>query len=207
MRISTWPLRWLAEQYIPGVNEAENLQTGQDALDEFQKVLDLDPKSLVSVKGIASLDFNMKRFAAATQFYVKAIELEPNNPELYYAMGIADWAQSYTDRLKLRENLGLAQGKPLMDAGECWDFRNKIQARVNDGIDRLAKALQLRPDYDDAMAYNNLMYRERAEIQCGDIVSYTANLKRADEWVDATLAVKKEKAGTEPVNARSSDPR
>jgi Flp pilus assembly protein TadD len=96
----------LAEQYIPGVNEAENLQTGQDALDEFQKVLDLDPKSLVSVKGIASLDLNMKRFAAATQFYVQAIELEPNNPELYYPMGIADWTQSDTDRLKLTLELG-----------------------------------------------------------------------------------------------------
>ena len=32
----------------------------------------------------------------------------------------------------------------------------------------LEKALELRPDYDDAMAYMNLMYRERADLQCDD---------------------------------------
>ena len=32
----------------------------------------------------------------------------------------------------------------------------------------LQKALQLRPDYDDAMAYLNLIYRERGDLQCDD---------------------------------------
>jgi len=30
---------------------------------------------------------------------------------------------------------------------------------IQEGIDSLNKAIQLRPDYDDAMAYLNLMYR------------------------------------------------
>jgi hypothetical protein len=28
------------------------------------------------------------------------------------------------------------------------------------------KAINLRPDYDDAMAYRNLMYREKADVEC-----------------------------------------
>jgi hypothetical protein len=41
------------------------------------------------------------------------------------------------------------------------------------------KALQLRPDYDDAMAYMNLMYRERSDIQCDDSAASSADLNDA----------------------------
>jgi hypothetical protein len=61
-------------------------------------------------------------------------------------------------------------------------------------MENLHKALKLRPDYDDAMAYMNLMYRERADIQCDDPAARAADLKTADEWVDKTMATKKAKA-------------
>jgi hypothetical protein len=41
------------------------------------------------------------------------------------------------------------------------------------------------------MAYMNLLYRERADIQCRDQKAYTADLKAADKWVDLTMATKK----------------
>jgi hypothetical protein len=69
---------------------------------------------------------------------------------------------------------------------------------VQEGIDNLNKALQLRPDYDDAMAYLNLMYRERADIQCDDPAARAGDLKTADDWVDKTMAVKKAKAEKQP---------
>jgi hypothetical protein len=65
---------------------------------------------------------------------------------------------------------------------------------VKDGIENLSKALQLRRDYDDAMAYMNLMYREQANIQCSDPAKYGEDLKTADHWVDVTLTTKKKKA-------------
>ena len=60
-----------------------------------------------------------------------------------------------------------------------------------DGIDQLNKALQLRPDYDDAMAYMNLLYREKADVECDDPDTRTADLKTADDWVEKTMATKK----------------
>ena len=44
------------------------------------------------------------------------------------------------------------------------------------------------------MAYMNLMYRERADVQCDDLVAREADLKTADDWVDKTMACKKAKA-------------
>ncbi len=48
------------------------------------------------------------------------------------------------------------------------------------------------------MAYMNLMYRERADIQCEDPSARAADLKTADEWVDKTMATKKAKAEKQP---------
>jgi hypothetical protein len=44
------------------------------------------------------------------------------------------------------------------------------------------------------MAYLNLIYRERADLECDDPGARERDLKTADEWVDRTLAVKKQKA-------------
>jgi len=43
------------------------------------------------------------------------------------------------------------------------------------------------------MAYLNLMYRERADLDCYDTTARAQDLEAADEWVDKTLAVKKAK--------------
>jgi len=49
---------------------------------------------------------------------------------------------------------------PAKDKKVCATIKEENTANVQEGIDNLNKALQLRPDYDDAMAYLNLMYRE-----------------------------------------------
>jgi hypothetical protein len=58
------------------------------------------------------------------------------------------------------------------------------------------------PDYDDAMAYLNLMYREKADVECDDLVARAEDLKTADSLVDKTLAVKKAKAEKSVVDHR-----
>ena len=55
------------------------------------------------------------------------------------------------------------------------------------------------------MAYMNLMYRERADIQCGDAKAYAADLKTADDWVDLTLGTKKRKAEKSPCTPSNED--
>jgi len=84
------------------------------------------------------------------------------------------------------------------DKKVCAMVREKNSANIQEGIDNINKALQLRPDYDDAMAYMNLMYRERADVQCDDKEARAADLKTADEWVDKTMATKKAKAEKQP---------
>ena len=189
-----------AQQYIPGADTEDNNRMAQQAIDQYKAVLERDPKNVNSVKGIAYLYLQMKKFEDAKQYYRKASELDPNDPEAYYSIGVIDWTQSYQPRMEERAKLGLKPEEPLKDKKVCNALRQKVQDVIQDGISMLEKALQLRPDYDDAMAYMNLLYRERADLQCDNPAARAADLKTADEWVDKTMAVKKAKAEKQPGN-------
>jgi tetratricopeptide (TPR) repeat protein len=189
-----------AQQYIPGADTPENKRMGQQAIDEYKAVLEKDPKNVTSIKGIASLHWQMTNFSEAKVYNRKAIEVDPNDPEPYYSIAVIDWTQSYQPRMEERAKLGLKPEERLKDKKVCQALRDAHIDTVKDGIEMLDKAIQLRPDYDDAMAYLNLMYRERADLQCDDAAANAADLKTADEWVEKTLATKKAKLEKQPGN-------
>jgi len=187
-----------AQQYIPGADAPDNNKMAEQAIDQYKEVLQRDPKNVNSVKGIAYLYLQMKQFDKAKEFYRKATELDPNDPEPYYSVAVIDWTQTYQPRMEERAKLGLKPDEPLKDKKVCAALKEKNASNIQEGIDNLKKALDLRPDYDDAMAYMNLMYRERADVTCDNPAARAADLKTADEWVDKTLAVKKAKAEKQP---------
>ena len=189
-------------RYIPGVESPDNLRDAAQAIEQYQRVLDLDAdraSKINSTKGVAYLYLNMKKFEDAKDYYWKAAALDAKDPENYYGIGVIDWSACYSSRMGARAKLEMAPGENLDPKNAeqrkiCDDLKSRNASAIEDGIDNLSKAIQLRPDYDDAMAYLNLMYRERADLECDDIVARANDLRTADEWVDKTLAVKKAKA-------------
>jgi len=189
-------------QYIPGVASDDNIRIAQQAIDEYQKVIDSNPareQKVNSAKGIAYLYLNMKRWDDAKKYYRMASDLDPNDPEPYYSIGVIDWTACYQPRMEQRAALGMKPDEHLNPKNKdqkkvCDDLKVKNTPAITEGIDSLKRAIDLRPDYDDAMAYMNLMYRERADIECDDLPARDQDLKTADTWVDKTLAVKKAKA-------------
>lgn len=186
-----------AQQYVPGLDSQENNRNGEMAIQEFQKILDANPdkqQQIHSLKGIASLYFNMKKMDKAAEYHRKVIALDPNDPEEYYSIAVIDWTDAYQEDQKARAGAGLRPDAAIKDKKLCADLKTKNSERVEDGINDLQKAIQIRPDYDDAMAYINLLYRQRAEYECDDPSAYDADIKTANEWVDKTIATKKAKA-------------
>jgi len=193
-----------AQQYIPGADTVENVHMGEQAIEEYKRVLDLDrnsPSASNAVKGIASLYFNMKKFDDSKQYHKLAIERDPNDAEEHYALGVIDWTLAYKVRMARRAELNLEASSQLISEPACTEVRKANEDNVEEGIAELATAIKLRPDHDDAMAYMNLLYRERADLHCGDAAAYAVDLKKADDWVDLTIATKKAKAD----RARSSE--
>ncbi|MGC2448664.1 MAG: hypothetical protein WA477_13545 [Candidatus Sulfotelmatobacter sp.] len=189
-------------QYIPGVEDPDNLRTAQSAIAEYQKVIDMNPsrdQKVNSAKGIAYLYLNEKKWDEAKKYYRMASDLDPNDPEPYYSVGVIDWTAAYQPRMEERAKLGMKPEEHLSAKNKdqkkvCEELKAKNGPDIQEGIDSLNKAIQLRPDYDDAMAYMNLMYRERADVECDDEAARAEDLKAADHWVDETMRVKKAKA-------------
>ena len=195
-----------AQQYIPGVEDADNLKMADQAIEQYKRVLDMNAardQKVNSAKGIAYLYLNMKKFDDAKKFYRMAADMDPNDPEPYYSVGVIDWTACYQPRMEERAKLGLKPDENLNPKNKeqktaCTELKEKNGPSIQEGIDSLNKAIQLRPDYDDAMAYLNLMYREKADVECDDLAARQEDLKTADHWVDQTLITKKAKAEKQP---------
>jgi len=192
-----------SNQFIPGVDTEDNQLIGTNAIEQYQLALDSgdanEGAKRSSVKGIAYLYMNMKKWDEAKTYYQKASALDPNDPEPYYAMGVIDWTRCYQPRMEARARLDMRPEEQLNAKNPeqkrvCDDLRIKNMPTVEDGIEQLNEAIEHRPDYDDAMAYMNLMYRERADLECDDPAARRRDLRTADEWVDTTIATKKIKS-------------
>jgi tetratricopeptide (TPR) repeat protein len=189
-------------QFIPGIDSPENLRTAQQAIEEYQKVIDANPsrdQKVNSAKGIAYLYLNEKKWDDAKKYYRMASDLDPNDAEPFYSVGVIDWSACYQPRMEERAKLGMKPDEHLSSKNKdqkklCEELKVKNGPAIQEGIDSLDKAIKLREDYDDAMAYMNLMYRERADVECDDEAARAADLKTADGWVDKAMQAKQARA-------------
>lgn len=187
-----------AQQYVPGVDTSDNIANAKQAIEQYQQVLQNDPSSVNSLKGIAFLYMQMKDFDQARQYYQKAIDIDPNDPELYYSVGVIDWSQSYKDAAEVKAKAGVRVEDELKGKGDqkiCDELKAKDSAAVEEGMKMLQTAIDKREDYDDAMAYLNLLYRRKAnDMTCDDAAARADYIKTANDWSDKAMAARKKKA-------------
>lgn len=195
-------------QFIPGSKSEENMKIAQQALEGFREVLERDPDNANAVSYIASLYFNMEDMENAKEWYGKLLEYDPDNKEAHYTMGVIAWTEAYQPRLETRSEYFMKQEDPgpLLrwcntnrrlsgsDRRECREAHAELVERnlpkIEEGMEHLQKAIELDPDYADAMAYLNLLYRERADL-AETKEEHDEYIAKADEWVEKTLATKK----------------
>jgi Tfp pilus assembly protein PilF len=183
------------QQYIPGADSPENNKMATAAFENFKKVLESEPKNTVAIASIASLNLNQKKWDEAQQWYEKLIAVEPQNADAYYSMGFIAWSKWYPVYGTARANLGMKQEDPgpIKDKKVKEELKAKYGPVIDGGLQALDKALQINPEYDDAMAYENLLVRERADL-ADTKEEYEQQIKIADDWVQKALATKKLKA-------------
>ncbi len=182
-----------AQQYVPGAETAENRRFAEQAIGEYKNVLRDDPKNVNAIKGIGYLYLQQKQFDEAKEYYNRAVKIDPNDPEAYYSSAYIDFWTAHNFGQNERNKLGMKATDQLRDKRACEVIKAHNAPLVEEGIGLLNKALELRHDYDDAMAYLNLLYRERADYQCERPELRAADIKTADDWQAKTLATKREK--------------
>jgi len=199
-----------AQQYVPGGESDDNKKIAQQAIDAFQDVLKIDPSNITAIASISQIYYNQKKFDLAKEYQQRRLKIEPNNPEPYYWIGVLDWAVCFPRTQQLRKDNSIDMPKdpihhpdvlPPIPEKLRTALAEKNQPLVDEGLQALSKAVQLKPNDADSMVYLNLMYRQKAEIDPDDDTRQ-ADLKLAEDWVNKALAARK--AGTASGSSEAS---
>lgn len=166
-----------ASQYIPGAPSDENINMGKQAIAEFQDVLNGDANNLTAIDGIGSLLYNMganpfnaKTLEDSKQYHMKHIAIKPDDPEPYYWIAVIDWSLAYHGNSEMRDEYNKTAKKTIREIDPlppkvAADYAQKYGPVIDEGMDYAKKAMDRRPQYDDAMSYLNLLYRRKADTE------------------------------------------
>jgi tetratricopeptide (TPR) repeat protein len=125
-----------------------------------------DPQVYLQLAGFYN---RQEEFEKTIEALTQRAAIEPNNPEAFYTISTYYWDKAYRD-FRLKEP-------------EKKDF-------VMKGIEQVDKALQLKPDYMEALTYKNLLLRLQANLE-KDPAKQASLIKDADKLRDQALALKK----------------
>jgi len=211
--IKQTPTEILAWKYTEGDQSEEVIRRENNVLAAFKAELAKDPNDPGAVDDIGALLFRMagqpfdkSKFEESKTHFQRHIQLKPQDPEPYYWVGVIDWLLAYRANSELRSEYNrnnltkqVKDTDPLPLAVRA-DYVSKYGAMVEEGITDLKRAILLRPNYDDAMAYLNLLYRRKADMveTEADRASFE---KRADDLVEKIKAIKQANAaaGNQPI--------
>jgi tetratricopeptide (TPR) repeat protein len=192
------------QQYVPGTDTPDNKKFADAAMKEFQTVLASNPDGqykLLATQSVANLYYQQHDFPNAAEWEHKVIQLDPKNKEAYYTLGVIAWTDFIAPDREARNKMGMKPEEPgpLKDAKAREELKAKFWQPLTDGIDDEKHALQIDPEYENAMAYMNLLIRYRADLD-DTKDQYQADSKEADNWVQKALETQKIKAARKAAN-------
>ncbi len=190
--------------WIPGLAAPENVANARLAGTEFKRVLELDANNTVALASLASMSYNeaaslageekLRKYDEAMDWNKRLTAVDPSNKEALYSMGVITWAKWYPALMTTRAKLQMLPADPgPLPAPEREELKAKYSTMLDEGIANLDRALQIDPQYADAMAYINLLIRERADLR-ETKQEYAADVAVADEWIQKNLDAKKAQA-------------
>jgi tetratricopeptide (TPR) repeat protein len=184
----------LSQNIVPGLDTPENMKTADQAISIFQEVLSKDPSDVNSMKQIAGIYFNVKKLDDAKTWQKKVLAVDPKDPEAAYTIGVIDWTEAHENKLKALVPAGLnddGEGnvkapKKIMD-----QLKAQNAALIEEGLQYLNQAVGNRSNYDDAMQYLNLIYRNKADMDYGNPSAVSADLATARDWSSKAMGTRK----------------
>jgi hypothetical protein len=192
----------LAQNVVPGLETAENLKTAEQAIDIFKEVLVKTPNDVNSLKQIAGIYFQIKKLDQAKEWQKKVLAVDPKDPEAAYTVGVIDWTQAHENTLTALQSAGVnddGAGNVKAPKKVMEPLKAQNAPLVEEGLKYLNDAVANRANYDDAMAYLNLIYRRKADVDYGDVAAVKADIAAAEDW--RTKAMGTRKANEEKKNA------
>jgi tetratricopeptide (TPR) repeat protein len=177
----------LMQQLNKNRNDPQLLNQTQQQLAE---ILAIDPANQQGLNGMLNLSLWTNKFREAREWARKIVAAYPNEKTAYYSLAVTDWAVAFPAIMAARKAAGLRPNQPFLpDSSTRATLRDQYGPAIDEGIRMLGSVIEMDPNYFDAMAYMNLLYRLKALV-AENLADSTASLKEADEWVKKSLAAK-----------------
>ncbi len=188
---------FLADAMIRQHNAAGEMPGGPlvtGARAQYLDVLAQEPRNKPALESMVMTSVEAKQFAEAHDWIAKLIQADPNSKTAYYTAGFLAWVTVYPEYQRARIEAGLSQNDySIPDPNLRRSLRERFLPQIEYGFRMLQTAQQLDPDYDDAMAYMNLLCRLKAGLV--DSSNEAADLyAQADRWVGKALETKRRNA-------------
>ncbi len=193
------------QQWIPGATSPQNEEFAVRAREEFKKVLDQDPKDVTTLQYLASMSYSeaqplpedqkQTKYDEAAEWNRKVIEADPNNKQAYYTLGVIAYYKWHPALMlaELDQHMKPDDPGPFKDQKVKDKLRAQYGTSLDEGIKNLQKALEIDKDYSDAMAFEQLLIRERAYLDDnrGD---YDKDVETATQLLNKAIETKKANA-------------
>jgi tetratricopeptide (TPR) repeat protein len=192
-------------QWIPGATSPQNEEFATRAREEFKKVLDQDPKDLTALQYLSSMayseaqplpeDQKMAKYDEAAEWNRKVIDADPNNKQAYYTLGVIAYYKWHPALMlaELDQHMKPDDPGPFKDKKVKDKLKDQYSASLDQGIKDLQKALDIDKDYSDAMAFEQLLIRERAYLD-DDRAAYDKDVQTATDLLNKAIETKKANA-------------
>ena len=174
----TQPKRSLALDFLVAAYGPDKLADPTAAEPVVQRMIELAPNEPTNYFQLAKIYEDSGEYQLAEEQYLKGRDARPNDPTVYMTVGGYYNRQGDFEKLveNLRKRIELEPQNPeahYILATYHWDkasrdFRLSDAEKkklVLDGIEAVDKALEIKPDYVEAMTYKGLLLRTQALVE------------------------------------------
>ncbi len=152
-------------QYIPGSIDPKNEDNAQKAIQTFTDVVrrseEKGKPNINAMLAIANLNYQLKDIDQTRDWCTRVLELEAVTEEEKIQKAEAHYRIAVLLYDNVHERTGILGEK--VQTLEQAD-KDQIMAYIDEGLGHLEASIGIRPDYFDAMMYQNLLWREKEKM-------------------------------------------
>jgi len=168
-------------QFVPGSPDPKSAEMAKKGIEAFQQVIDLDKANpnVNAMVSIASLYYQLNDTEKSKEWCRNILQVDPKNAEALYRIAVIDYDAANKKSGLQGENVSL-----LSPEEKAVCLKN-----IQEGLAALEQAISIKPDYFDAMEYQNLLLREQAKFEL-DEKAKAELLTKADVIAQKSLVLR-----------------
>jgi tetratricopeptide (TPR) repeat protein len=201
----TVPKRSLALEFLVAAYGPDKIADPTQAEPVVQRMIQLAPNEPTNYFQLAKIYEDSGEYQLAEETYLKGRDAKPNDPAVY--LTVAGYYNRQGDFEKLieniKKNIELEPQNPEAHyrlATYSWDKASRDfrlsdkdkMAIIEDGLKSVNKALEIKPDYIEAMTYKGLLLRTQALVE-KDPKKQQALIKEGTDLSEKANAMRKAK--------------